>query len=71
MTKVTVWQQLDGQVVFQKESLFFKVPVEMITKILNSGKFRKQIAVNFDSAPFKTKSFELLGAIVVVDEIEV
>lgn len=70
MKKVTFWKHLNGSVTVQKENLFFKIPTTATSAVETDKSFRESIAKNFDTAPMKTASFDLVGA-VVIDEIKV
>jgi hypothetical protein len=67
---VTFWQQLNGTVVAQKDNLFFQFPAASTVMIMNDKSMRQNVAKNFDNAPLKTDSFELIGA-VILDKIEI
>lgn len=69
-TTVTFWQQLNGLIVAQKDNLFFAFPAEATDMVKKDKSMRQNVARNFDSAPLKTNSFELVGA-VVIDKIDV
>lgn len=69
-TTVTFWRQLNGQIAAQKDNEFFVCPAEATRMVENDKEMRKTIAQQFDTAPFKTKAFDLLGA-VVIDRINV
>lgn len=69
-TTVTFWQQLNGLIVAQKDNLFFAFPAEATNMVKKDKSMRENVAKNFDHAPLKTNSFELVGA-VVLDKIEI
>lgn len=70
MGKVIFWEQLNGRIVAQRGNDFFEFPQAATKLAKNDTEFRRDVAINFDGAPFKTACFNLPGA-TVIDEIEV
>jgi len=63
MNKVTFWLQLNQVVVAQKGNEFFRFPKGFIPDedCMNS------VAEKFDTAPLKSNSFDVVGAVVIYE----